>query len=192
MLVGELLDALDATFKFPVGNARKQLGRVHRLQAFSPAYSMDPGRSSSVIPPPTPRLPGCFARARIPRCIPVRAIARSPGRNAHHYRGRPIVVLQNPARWFAQKRLGTYTGHDRQLLDDTERFVIDGLDEYSLNDRLLNLATGQPPEADWGEEKLREVLLAEGSLPHGPAGAACCANARSRSADSLANWRKPD
>ena len=83
-----------------------------------------------------------------------------------------LLFYKNPARWFAQKRLGTYTGRDRELLDDTERFLVNGLDKYSLDDRLLNLLTGQPPEADWGEDKLREVLLAEGTLPHGPAGAA--------------------
>ena len=38
VLVGELLDALDKSFQFPKGDSREKLGRVHRLQAFSPAY----------------------------------------------------------------------------------------------------------------------------------------------------------
>ena len=97
---------------------------------------MDPGRSSSVIPPPTPRLPGCF-RARdspvaflsepLPAPDEMRIITVDD--LLLFYKTRPVVA----------KMPGTYTGHDRQLLDDTERFVIDGLDEYSLNDRLLNL-----------------------------------------------------
>ena len=173
VLVGELLDALDATFKFPAGNARKQLGRVHRLQAFSPAY-FDSSRPELVsYSAANAQAAGVFrARAHSPVAFLSEPLPAPPDEQRIITVDDLLLFYKNPARWFAQKRLGTYTGHDRQLLDDTERFVIDGLDKYSLDDRLLNLATGQPPEADWGEEMLREVLLAEGTLPHGPAGAA--------------------
>ena len=173
VLVGELLDALDATFKFPIGNARKQLGRVHRLQAFSPAY-FDSSRPELVsYSAANAQAAGVFhARAHSPVVFLPEPLPAPPDEQRIITVDDLLLFYKNPARWFAQKRLGTYTGHDRQLLDDTERFVIDGLDKYSLDDRLLNLATGQPPEADWGEEMLREVLLAEGTLPHGPAGAA--------------------
>ena len=140
MLVGELLDALDATFKFPVGNARKQLGRVHRLQAFSPAY-FDGSRPELVsYSAANAQAAGVFrARAHSPVAFLSEPLPAPPDEMRIITVDDLLLFYKNPARWFAQKRLGTYTGHDRQLLDDTERFVIDGLDEYSLNDRLLNL-----------------------------------------------------
>ena len=129
VLVGELLDALDATFKFPVGNARKQLGRVHRLQAFSPAY-FDGSRPELVsYSAANAQAAGVFrARAHSPVAFLSEPLPAPPDEMR-------IIAVDDLLLFYktrlvgSRKRLGTYTGHDRQLLDDTERFVIDGLDD---------------------------------------------------------------
>ena len=173
VLVGELLDALDKSFQFPKGDSREKLGRVHRLQAFSPAY-FDGTRTELIsYSAANAQAAGVFReREKAGAQFLVEPLPAPPDEQRIVTVDDLLSFFKNPARWFAQKRLGTYMGRDRDLLDDTERFLVDGLDKYSLNDRLLKLRTGQPPEADWGEDKLHEVLLAEGTLPHGPAGAA--------------------
>jgi exodeoxyribonuclease V gamma subunit len=173
VLVGELLDALDASFQFPKGAARKQLVRTHRLQAFSPAY-FDGSREDLVsysaanaeaagVFRKREKSPTLFLPEPLPEPVPeLRNITVDD----------LLLFFKNPARWFIQKRLGVFVRFDGDLLSDTEHFVVDGLEKYSLEHRLLNLHTDMPPESEWGAEKFHDVLLAEGILPHGPAGEA--------------------
>lgn len=173
VLVGELLDALDDSFQFPKGNARKQLVRIHCLQAFSPAY-FDGTRDDLVsYSNANAQAAGVFRKREKESAIFLsEPLPEPPAEQRNITVDDLLLFFKNPARWFVQKRLGTYTGSDRERLLDTELFVVDGLDKYSLDDRLLNLAIGQPPEAEWGEAQLHKVLLTEGALPHGSAGRA--------------------
>ncbi len=74
-----------------------------------------------------------------------------------------INFFQNPARYFLRHRLGLHLHEFEQSVEDDEVFLLDGLNRYQLNDRILRelLSHGRVRS---------ENLLRSGALPEGHAG----------------------
>jgi len=71
-----------------------------------------------------------------------------------------VRFFENPARAFAEQRLGLYLERDEQLLDDAEPFDANNLEAYKGRDRLLSAKLEEQPL-----ESTRDSLLKGGHLP---------------------------
>lgn len=73
---------------------------------------------------------------------------------------RLIEFVQNPVKFFFEKRLGVYFRQDDELIADTENFALDQLAQYQIRDELLN----------YSEQEFQDYfarLKVKGVLPHG-------------------------
>ena len=165
VLVSELLDTINKSFKVSDQSSQDQIVTRHRLQAFSPwyfrsgtglfSYSLDnmlADTDEKAQPPP-------FADVRIPL---------SPEETAEYQKldldslGR---FFSNPTRHFVQKRLGIFLDDTGKMLEDRENFVLGGLEKYLVEQNLLNARL-----AGTKLDEFRPVQDALGQLPHGHVG----------------------
>ncbi len=170
VVVEELLDCIDRSFKVPAdpaaddpqqGLPSRHLVIEHPLQPFSPRY----------FDAQEPRLFSfaddwlAMARATVAADPPPFA---GPGLDDEP----PDVVeldelircLGQPARWFLEQRLRLRLPARDGVLAETEPFAPNGLERWSIDQRLLALSQAGPIDAGLA------VLRAEGVLPHGEAG----------------------
>lgn len=176
VLVSELLDVVDRGFQTVDGNpASTQLVTRHPLQAFSRRYftgdrrlfsharewieaSRQAGRGeldaapllTSELPEPEPAL----------RWVTLENLTR---------------FFRNPTRWLLRERLGIQVDESEEALETCEPFVLDGLENYQLLGRMLDLhREGRPvPE-------IETIMRASGALPHGQVGECLFAGASDR------------
>ncbi|MCB1918397.1 MAG: exodeoxyribonuclease V subunit gamma [Candidatus Competibacteraceae bacterium] len=176
VLVSELLDVVDRGFQTTNGErASAQLVTRHPLQAFSRRYftgdprlfsyarewieaSRQAGRGELDKPPlltgelsePEPAL----------RWVTLETLTR---------------FFRNPARWLLRERLGVQVGEGEEALETREPFVLDGLENYQLLDRMLDLHREGRSVAD-----IETIMRASGALPHGQVGECLFAGASER------------
>lgn len=174
VVVGELLDALDATFDGPQGvsdgarpRARDGVVRTHRLQAFAPevfvegaahpSYDRSHAEAARALargaaaPPPFVggAVPDPDATAQ-PRAVTLDELAR---------------FLKDPLRDFVLRRLGVPLGDDFEPLHDDDRTDLNALEQFGLGTRVLETVAGGVA----GEVAV-ERALHEGTVPSGPWG----------------------
>lgn len=163
VLVSELLDVLEQTFADPDARAADSLVLHHPLQAFSPdgfreearfrSYSRENLRSARALVEPS-RTPPPF----LPRQLPPLDVEEVDLEDL-------VRFLRNPAASLLRERLGVMLEETEGPPEDREPFDVEGLARYKLAERLTaRCVDGQDP----GREFHR--ALAEGFLPHGPAG----------------------
>jgi exodeoxyribonuclease V gamma subunit len=175
VVVSELLDLLDRSFRTPDGRpAREHLRVVHRLQPMSPAYfdgsdrrlfsySEESYRASAALLG-EPRPPAPFV-----------AGAGDVGDDAGDGDGDDAGILEltvrdleelwiNPSRHYCRRVLGLRLDRDDDPDPETEPFDVGGLDRYALHRWLLDrrLRGEEEGGGDGGE---LELLRAAGELP---------------------------
>lgn len=143
VLVGELLDTLEESFYVEGaaedGAVRERLVLRHPLQPFSPRYfrgAAEPRifsysaahceaarRLSLPRSPAPPFLQGPLPRDEEARVVTVDELAR---------------YFMRPAQVFLERRLGLYLRDEGDDLEDREPVWLEGLDKWSLGDRLLD------------------------------------------------------
>jgi exodeoxyribonuclease V gamma subunit len=132
VLVSELLDTIDKSFRVSGRSPLDQIVIRHRLQAFSPwyfrsgsglfSYSVDNMLANTAAK----KEPPAFAVARIPL---------SPEETAEYQKldldtlGR---FFNNPTRFFVQRRLGIFLDDKSALIEDRENFVLMSLEKYPV------------------------------------------------------------
>lgn len=176
VLVSELLDVVDRGFQTADGNrASTQLVTHHQLQAFSRRYFTGDRRLFS------------YAREWI-------EASRQAGRG--ELDAAPLLTselsepepalrwvtlenltrfFRNPARWLLRERLGIQVDEGEEALETREPFVLGGLENYQLLDRMLDLhREGRSVPA------IETIMRASGTLPHGQVGECLFAEASDR------------
>ena len=165
VLVSELLDTIEKSFRVSGRSPLDQILIRHRLQAFSPwyfrsgsglfSYSVDNMLANTAAK----KEPPAFAVARIPL---------SPEETAEFQKldldtlGR---FFNNPTRFFVQRRLGIFLDDKSALIEDRENFVLMSLEKYLVEQNLLNARlSGTDLQA------FKPVQKALGQLPHGHVG----------------------
>ena len=175
VLVAELLDHVNASYRFEGGGARSQLCVEHRLQPFSPAY-YGAGREPKLFSYARHYYDGAVTlqagRANLKPSMlsaptPFLATPLSPPPDA----GEPLTVpflsryLGHPVRAFLQERIGVFLGRDATPLEPRERMELDALSRWEVGDQLLRrLLEGHDPE------QLLATTMASGRLPLGVPG----------------------
>ena len=167
VVVGELLDAIDASFCLEDGNnVRDQIVTRHRLQPFSPVYfsatgslrSYDPlwhaAVSARLTQGEVEMLP-LFAQPLPPLDPPLTTVTLDELER----------FLKNPAKFFLQQRLQLRLITPTEALSEREPFLLDGLERYHLGQPLASrLLAGNSA----GREE--ERAIAAGLLPVGAIG----------------------
>ncbi|MDG4606029.1 MAG: exodeoxyribonuclease V subunit gamma, partial [Candidatus Contendobacter sp.] len=176
VLVSELLDAVNRGFVGANGKpASAQIIVRHPLQAFSPRYFMGDQRLFSysrelaeasrhagrgereAAPLLTTELPEPEATLRI---VTLEGLLR---------------FFRNPARWLLRERLGIRPDEGEEALETREPFVLDGLANHGLLQRMLELHREGRASAE-----IQAVAQGSGSLPHGQVGECVFIEARER------------
>ncbi|MBK8750496.1 MAG: exodeoxyribonuclease V subunit gamma [Candidatus Competibacteraceae bacterium] len=176
VLVGELLDTVNRGFQGANGGpVSEQIIVRHPLQAFSPRYfvgdqrlfsysrelaeaSRHAGRgereAASLL---TTELPEPEATLRI---VTLEGLLR---------------FFRNPAQWLLRERLGIRPDEGEEALETREPFMLDGLANHGLLQRMLELhREGRAPV------EIQAVARSSGSLPHGQVGECVFIEARER------------
>ncbi len=167
VVVSELLDYVEQSYRTENGSLVDRIVRFHSLQPFSPRlydgsnpqhFSYDAlwlhavqAREQSVVPP--------FVDEDFTLPAPsVKELALED----------LIRFFENPSAWFLEKRLRLAVSRKEETLEDEEPFIVDGLEGYWMNVEILE---GLLREED--PDKLRQRLKGRGWLPHGVAGDLC-------------------
>jgi exodeoxyribonuclease V gamma subunit len=187
-LVSELLDYCDAWYQASspeLTSLRDQFTTDHPLQPFSPAY-YEQGVDDTL-----------FSYSELwSQTATGLSASRSP-RAPFYQEGEQLglaeqdatleldalqAFFQNPGRAFFRHGLEMGFGTEAAELEDDEPFELNGLEHYTLRDRLIEARlTGQ------NEEQLTQYLQCEGVLPHGAGSATALDDARAQ-VNSL--WRR--
>ncbi len=174
VVVHELMSALDESFTFAQGSARAQLVRVHRLQAFSPAY-FDGSRPelfsySAANAAAAERLRQGPAGRQAAAPGPARIVARAPLPGGTTVTLNELIrFFRHPIREYLKRTAGMWNAGAEDPLSDVEPFVIGRLERHGLRRRLLQWHFDDAP-ARLTPEQLQAAIRAEGTLPHSHAG----------------------
>lgn len=164
VVVSELLDYVDQSFRTSEGGILEQIVIEHPLQPFSPRlydgsdprlFSYDGLWLESACACEKPDPPSFMERDKsFPEPV-VEEVSLDD----------LVRFFDNPALWFLEKRLGLALPRDEETIEDQEPFDADGLQEYRLKVEILeSLIRNENPE------QIRRLLKARGWLPHGIAG----------------------
>lgn len=176
VLVGELLDVVDRSFYRPDGGRpREQLVTRHPLQAFSRRYFRSDDRLFSYAQELTEasRQAGRGERDPVPLLTtelpePDPALRRVTLESLTGF-------FRNPARWLLRERLGIRPDEGEEELATREPFVLDGLANYQLLGRMLELHRDGRTAVG-----IEAVMRGSGALPHGQVGQCVFVQAQSR------------
>lgn len=166
VVVGELLDAIEASFSCNSGSIRDYIVTRHRLQPFSPVYfaadgplrSYDPlwhaAVSAHLTQGEVEMLP-LFAHPLPPLDPPLTTVTLDELER----------FLRNPAKFFLQQRLQLRLITPTEALSEREPFLLDGLERYHLGQPLASRLLAGSDAA-----KEEERASAAGLLPAGAIG----------------------
>lgn len=168
VLVEELLDSIDRSFETENGKASRKLIVKHPLQPFNPLYfkSADPEFFSY-----SPE--NCEAARRGMKRIPEQGMfifEKLPDTFMDFWKSITVNDLvkffRSPCEFLLKNRLNINLGSDKLIaLEDTEAFELDGLDRYSLKEKIVRfMIEGRNPD------KYYEVMKLKGALPFGHSG----------------------
>jgi len=168
VVVGELLDAIDASFTREDGSpAREKVVLRHPLQPFSPAY-FRPARDARLFSFAARFCQG--ARALVGQRAEAPAFFRAPlPPPEEDTAGVSIDALAaffaNPMRAIMRDRLGIDLRDDERALEGREPMTLKGLDEYALGSELIHRAL-----AGDDLDEAYPMMRASGALPLGAVG----------------------
>jgi exodeoxyribonuclease V gamma subunit len=166
VLVSELLEAVDQGFESPEGAAAsEQVVRYHRLQAFHPDYFTGAGRLFSYSREHGAAARGLLASSRPPGPFFSERLSE-PGPEWKKVSSEQLVdFFYNPARYLLRKRLGLFLEDRSALVEETEPFVLGGLELYEVQQEMAARALR-------GEdlEGRLDIFRNRGLLPQGTPG----------------------
>jgi len=171
VVVSELLDLLDRSFRTPDGRpAREQLRVVHRLQPMSPAYfdGSDPRlfsyseesyrASDALLGDPRPPAPFAVEEGDV-------EVEDGDGDGVLELTVRDLEELWvNPSRHYCRRVLGLRLDRDGDPDPEAEPFDVGGLGRYALHRWLLERRLRAEDGEGEGDDEL-ELLRAAGELP---------------------------
>ena len=167
VLVSELLDSIENSFKAPGKDILERVVTFHRLQPFSAAYFKgDSGLFSYSVE----NMLACDSAGekRVPRPFISQALPMS----AEELQVWQTIDLDSlclffshPAKFFLQRRLGIVLEDAVPLSDERENFDLDPLERYLIGQNLLKSSLSGVTPADF-----EPVQKAMGQLPHGNVG----------------------
>jgi len=165
VVVSELLDYIGQGFSGPGEDIMDNVVTRHRLQAFSPSYFRGRKRAFSYSQEDLNA-----ARAALgSRNLPEPLISKGLTEPQMEWKVIDLEGLSrffsNPAKFLLKGRLGIRlkTFSDRQ--EETEPFVLEGLERYQLEQGLVEKGL-----SGWDLGKFAPVVKASGQLPHGTIG----------------------
>jgi exodeoxyribonuclease V gamma subunit len=176
--LGELLEAVEAGFTGPGGNARAQVEVVEPLQPFDARlFATTPGDAPRSF---DPGMRAASERLRGPRAAPYAVFSegdRLPAVDRPRLGLEELgAFLEHPARALLRDRLGLRLPLRAEALADREPVEQDGLGDWRLQDEMLALALAGVDEGDI-LPRVERLARARGELPPGGAGALAAAEA---------------
>ena len=167
VVVSELIDAIQTGYGLSVDHPEGPLVTRHRLQAFSPAYfragsglfsysaeDRQACAAAAAQPSPQPFVPG-----------PIPLTADETAAWSRLDLERLTSFFANPARFLLRSRLGVRLEAPEAVPQDSEPFIIGGLERFDMGSALIeHRLKGLPPRDAFA------ALRAEGRLPHGTMG----------------------
>jgi len=166
VLVSELLDYIETDFEISNKNVSDQLITQHRLPAFSPEYFKGHEKLFSYSNQH-------FQAARKllePRQSPTAFISQGLAIPDEQWKAIDVAQLcrcfANPAKFLVTQRLGIFLEEEFSVLDESEPFELEKLDQFLLEQDLM--------EKQLAGKDLKEFLKvskAGGALPQGTVGA---------------------
>ena len=176
VLIGELLDVVDRGFyDADGGRASARLLTRHPLQPFSRRYFSGDARLFSYAREWVEASRRAGRGERVATALLTEELPEpEPALRTVSLEGL-VRFFKNPARWLLRERLGIRVEEGEEALETREPFVLDGLENYQVLGRALELYREDRPAAD-----IETVLRAGGALPHGQVGECVFAGARDR------------
>jgi len=165
VLLGELLDYVERSFRRPDGDWPDRLVTHHPLQPFSRRYF--DGSSTRLLSYAEDWLAAVRA-STTPGPAPafIDAPLDEPDPAWREVELEALIgFLCNPAAHFLRRRLGLRLPEEAEVIGDTEPFGVAGLERYQLRQALLMDAL-----ADCGAAQSLSRLRGQGLLPHGAPG----------------------
>ncbi|MEJ2630309.1 MAG: exodeoxyribonuclease V subunit gamma [Acidihalobacter sp.] len=158
VLLGELLETIERGFRAPDGGdgVLEQIVTEHPLQPFSQRYFEGDEQLFSYAAEWLSETRHAGIGAFLGKPLP--EPEEGPWRELEL--DELAEFLSHPARHLLERRLGVNLREYDERTEDTEPFELDGLERWQLKDRALALTlAGRDPD------RLRELALADGSLP---------------------------
>jgi len=170
VLVSELIDYIEAGFEIPENKDMGSIITAQRLQGFSPAYFMRPAEN------PAGKL-FSYSRENFETAVRMYGDRKSPepfiatrlSEPEDEWKTVDVSDLcrfyKNSAQYLVNRRLGFFLEHNYPAVDDVEKFAVEKLDRYLLEEAvLLSRMSGRNPEDHF------DLIKASGRLPHGAVG----------------------
>jgi exodeoxyribonuclease V gamma subunit len=168
VLVSELLDTIEKSFKLPDTAILEQILTTHRLQPFSSGYFQE---GSGLFSYATENMLACAGAAgkRAPRpfisqALPMTSLAAKEWQQLDL--DSLCLFFSNPTKFFLQRRLGIILEHGVPLSDERENFDLNPLERYLIEQNLLKSSFSGVTLTDF--EPIQKAL---GQLPLGNVGA---------------------
>jgi len=170
VLISELQDYIRKGFQFAemTGDTAAYLTTHHPLQAFSPRYFDQQHTGLFSYSEEYCAASQQMQQLRDGAWKFINSSLPKPSVETHHGLDikRLIRFFKNPSEYFLKERLALRLPEQEDVLKENEPFYVEaGLDEYFLNQKIVNYALS---EAD--STGLQAALKAEGELPHGNIG----------------------
>jgi exodeoxyribonuclease V gamma subunit len=165
VLVSELLDCLEQGFTTPEEQVADHVLTRHRLQAFSPYYFTGKGKLFTYS---TENLEAalCGAKERkAPGPFLAQGLSEAPADWREVSPDRLAAFLANPARFILKERMGIRLRGKEGIPEESEAFVLDGLERYQLERMLV-----QKGMSGFDLKGIRSSVEASGRLPLGTPG----------------------
>jgi exodeoxyribonuclease V gamma subunit len=180
VVVSELLDYIEQGFTCTSGAIRERIVMEHRLQAFNPVYFRGSDRFFSYSEEnydaacstlQTHQGPPPFVASRI----------SSPSDEWRSLKVEQFVrFFAHPIRFLLKERLGIGLERTSMIPENSEPFLVQGLDRYQIEQMLLaKRLTG------WQMQEYLPAMKASGQLPHGAVGE-CMYRSLSRDVEDFA------
>jgi len=174
VLVSELLDYIEEGFEVPRVTVREHIVTEHRLQAFSPDYFRNNGKSqhhSKGKGLSSHSRENCEAAQQMldlnkqERCFITHALPEPSEEWMTVDVNQLCRFLANPATFLLNERLGIYLNENEALFDEMEPFEVKGLEKYGLEQELIEKVFQKGMLKD-----SFQAIKASGQLPHGVPG----------------------
>jgi exodeoxyribonuclease V gamma subunit len=176
VLVSELLDVVDRSFYGPDGGRpRERLVTHHPLQAFSRRYFSGDDRFFSYARELTEASRQAGRGERDPAPLLTTELPEPESTLRRVTLASLVGFFRNPARWLLRERLGVRPNEGEEELETREPFVLDGLANYQLLGRMLELHRDGRAVAE-----IQAVARGSGALPHGQVGECVFVQAQER------------
>ncbi|MCX5847609.1 MAG: exodeoxyribonuclease V subunit gamma [Deltaproteobacteria bacterium] len=165
VLVSELLDYIEEGFGETV---REGIVSQHRLQAFSPAYFAGIGKLFSYSAENLRAAQSAVSGRKVTAPFIPTGLSE-PEEECKMIKLESLgYFFSNPARFLLRHRLGIHLLEEPAIMDESEPFELNKLEQYLMRQELVARALEEKPLRD-----VYPLMQASGRLPHGSPGLCC-------------------